>query len=80
MIFLGNIIDNNKASGEWKNQLTTKISFILSKDSDGKRLMHSKSDNMEIVTGKNTDEIINEVISSLLRRYQISFEESMKVT
>lgn len=42
--------------------------------------MHSKSDNMEIVTGKNTDEIIKEVISSLLRRYQISFEESMKVT
>lgn len=42
--------------------------------------MHSKSDNMEIVTGENTDEIINEVISSLLRRYQISFEESMKVT
>lgn len=42
--------------------------------------MHSKSDNMEIVTGKNTDEIINEVISSLRRRYQISFEESMKVT
>ena len=35
---------------------------------------------MEIVTVKNTDEIINEVISSLLRRYQISFEESMKVT
>lgn len=57
-----------------------KISFILSKDNDGKRLMHSKSDNMEIVIGKDTDEIINEVISSLLRRYQISFEESMKVT
>ena len=42
------------------------------------RLMHTKSDNIKIMMGSETDEIIEEHFESLLQRYQEGFEESMK--
>ena len=40
--------------------------------------MHSKSDNSEIMTYGKTDEVIKERFESLLNRYQIGLETSMK--
>ena len=40
--------------------------------------MHSKSTNTEIMTGNETNKIINELFESLLTRYQLALEESMK--
>ena len=40
--------------------------------------MHSKCDNIEIMMGSATDEIIEEIFDSLLQRYQEGLEESMK--
>ena len=40
--------------------------------------MHSRSDNIEIMIGDKTDEIIKEIFQSLLTRYQTSLETSMK--
>ena len=37
-----------------------------------------KSDNIEIMMGSETDEIIKEIFESLLQRYQQRLEESMK--
>ena len=45
---------------EWKIQLTMAINFNSSKDSDETRNMHTKSNNVEIMMGSGTDEIINE--------------------
>ena len=45
------------------------INFISSKDSDETRTTHTKSDNMEIMIGSETDEIIEETFKSLLQRY-----------
>ena len=46
------------------------INFISSKlDSDETRTMHTKSDNIEIMMGSETDEIIEELFKSLLKRY-----------
>ena len=47
-------------------------------DNDEERVMHSKSDDIEITTNYKTDEIIEENFQSLLSRYQIGFETSMK--
>ena len=55
-----------------------KINFISSKDSDETRTMHTTSDNIEIMMGSETDEIIEELFESLLQRYQEGLEESMK--
>ena len=37
--------------------------------------MHSNSNNIEIMIGNETDEIINELSESLFTRYQLSLEE-----
>ena len=54
------------------------IHFISSNDSDEIRNMHTTSDNIEIMMGNETDEIIEELFKSLLQRYQEGLEESMK--
>ena len=54
------------------------INFISSKSSDEIRKMHTKINNVEIIIGSETDEIIEEPFESLLQRYQEGLEESMK--
>ena len=40
--------------------------------------MHTKSDNIGIMMGSETNETIEELFNSLLQRYQEGLEESMK--
>ena len=47
-----------KTSSKWKIQLTMAINFISSKNSDETRTMHTKSNNVEIMVGSETNEII----------------------
>ena len=55
------------------------INFIYSKvDSNETRTMHTQSDNIQIMMGSETDEIIEEIFKSLLQRYQEGLEESMR--
>ena len=54
------------------------MNFISSKDSDETGNMHTKSNNMEIRTGNQTDEIIKKHFWSLLKNYQKDLEESMR--
>ena len=42
--------------------------------------MHSKSDNIEIMIGKETDEVLKETFESICPKYQIGLEESIKGT
>ena len=44
--YLYELIDDHKAQGKWKTQLTMTINFIFSKDSDETRIMHKYSDNI----------------------------------
>ena len=74
----GNRIIDYKTQSEWKIQLTMKINFISSKESEETRNMSTKIDNIEIMMGSETDEIIEELFESLLQRYQEGLEESMK--
>ena len=48
--------------------------FTSSKDSDETRIMYSKSDNLEIKIGSETDKIIEDFFESLLQRYQKCLE------
>ena len=54
------------------------INFISSKDSDETRTMHTKSNNVEIMMGSETDEIIEDLFESFLQEYQKRLEESMR--
>ena len=78
-IHSGNTIIKHKTQREWKIDLIMAIHFISSKeDSDETRTMRTKSDNIEIMMGKETDGIIKEHFKSLLQRYQDGLEESMR--
>ena len=77
-IHSGNTITEHKTQGQWKIHLAMAINFIFSKDSDETRTMRTKSDNIEIMMGSETDEIIEELFKSLLKKYQEGLEESMK--
>ena len=54
------------------------INFISSKDSDQTSTMHRESNNIEIMMGNETDEIIKQFFNSLLQKYQEALEESMR--
>ena len=71
------VIDYETTLGEWKIQLTMTINFVSSKY-DGICTMHTKSDNIEIMMGSETNEITEELFKLLLQRYQEGLEESMK--
>ena len=54
------------------------INFISSKDSDETRTMHIKSNNVEIMIGGETNEIIKDLFESFLQKYREGLEESMR--
>ena len=51
---------------------------MSSKDNDEDRVVHSKSDNVEMMINYEDDEVIEELFQSLLSSYQIGLETSMK--
>ena len=56
------------------------ISFIFSKDSDEVPTMRTKSNNIEIMMGNETDEIIEEFCEFLLQTYQEGLKEKIRGT
>ena len=71
-------INNLKKSDMWIDQLTIANNFISSIDkNDEEHLMHSKSDNIEIMINDEADEVIKKLFDSLKNRYQNNLE-SMK--
>ena len=68
--YLKHIINNLKKSDTWKIQLTIANNFISSRDNDKEHVMHSKSDNIEIMINDEVDKVIKELFDSLKHRYQ----------
>ena len=64
---------------KWKIQLTIAINFISSKDSNETRTMQTKSNNVEIMMGSETDEIIKDIFESFCQKYQEGLENSIFV-
>ena len=65
-----NTIIKRKTQSALEIQLTITINFNSSKpDSDETRIKHTKSYNVEIMMGNETDEIIEDLFKSLLQRY-----------
>ena len=56
-MYLKDIINNLKKLDAWKIQLTIANNFISSLHNDEERVMHSKSDNIEIMISNKADEI-----------------------
>ena len=77
--YLRDMINDHKTQSEWKIQVTIEINFISSNpDFDETRTMRARSDNIDIMLGSETDEIIEDLFKSLCKRYQEGLEESMR--
>ena len=72
------MINDHKTRKEWKILLTMQINFISSKDSGETHTMHTKSNNIEIMMGNETVEIVEKLFESPLQNYQKDLEESMR--
>ena len=72
------IFDYESQFGEWKIQLTMWTNSVSSKYFKETGTMHSKSDNIKIMMGSKTNDIIDELFHSLLQRYKKASEESRK--
>ena len=78
-IHSGNKVIKHEIQSEWKIQLTMEINFNSSKPIfDEIHTMHTKSSNVEIMIGNETDGIIEDLFKSFLERYQEGLEESMR--
>ena len=67
--YLKDMIDKHKARGEWKLQLSMLIIFVSLTDANETREMHTKRDNITIMSSIKTDDAINELFSTFRRRY-----------
>ena len=77
--YLVDITNDYKNKGEWKIQLTTAINFISFKpNSDVTSIMHTKSNNIEIMIGSDTDEVTEDFFKFVLQKYQENLEEKMR--
>ena len=65
--YLRDMTDNNKARGGWKIQLTMRIIFVSFIDANETREMHTKSDNITIMSGIETEDVINELFNTFRR-------------
>ena len=54
----------------WKIQISMRINFISSKDTRETRTIYLWSDNVSIMWGSDTDDIIRELLRSFLKNYQ----------
>ena len=74
-----NTINYYKNKGEWKVQLIAEINFIsLKPGSDETRIMHTRSDNIEIMIGDDNDDIIEELFKSFLQKYEENLQNKMR--
>ena len=71
--YLKDIKNNLKKLGTWKIQLTIAINFISSIDNDEERVMHSKSDNLEVMVNDGADKVTTELFNFLKSRYQVVY-------
>ena len=75
---LKDMIDDYKSKGEWKIQITMRIIFTSFIDKNETEVMHTKSDNVEIMNGTDTSDAINKLINFFMKRDQEGLETKMK--
>ena len=72
------MINHHNTRRKWKIQLTMRIKFISLKYSKEIRNTHTKSCNTEIMLGNETNDIIEELLKSLLQSYKKDLKELMR--
>ena len=73
--YLYDLINNHRiARRVWKIQINMRINFISSKDTGETRTIYTWSNNVSIMPGRDTNDIIKELFESFLHDYQEKLE------
>ena len=74
MPYLNGLINDHKTirnnSNEWKIQINMHVNFVSSNDTGETRTIFVWSDNEEIRSGNETDDIVKGLLNSFLNNYQ----------
>ena len=74
MPYLSDLINDHKTirnnSNEWKIQINMHVNFVSSNDAGEARTIFVWSDNEEVRSGNETDDIIKGLLNSFLNNYQ----------
>ena len=77
--YLNDLINVYKAKGEWKLQLSAESSVISQKPgSDETRIMFTRSTTGKFMIGSETEEVAENLIMSILQKYQDNLQNKMK--
>ena len=77
--YLYDLINVYKAKGEWKLQLSAEISFVSQKPgSNENRVMYTRSTPEEFMTVSEREEVAENLIMSILQKYQDNLQNKMK--
>ena len=77
--YLNDLTNVYKAKGEWKLQISAEISFVSQKPgSDETRTMFTRSTPEEFMIGSETEEVAENLIMSILQKYQDNLQNKMK--
>ena len=76
--YLKDLIDDHKGKGEWTIQLSMQMIFVSFIDANETLEMHTKSDNITIMSGTETEDVIKELFNTFRKRYQEGLETKMK--
>ena len=75
--FLYDLTDFYQTVGEWKIQLSMQVNFIADNYDKKGLILHTKSDNVEIMRGIDTKTIVTKLYDTLKQRYQEGLETKM---
>ena len=77
--YLRELINQHKNEGEWKVQLSAEINFIsLKPGTNETRVMYTRSDNEEFMSGDDTNKIIKLLFESFLKRFEENLQNKMR--
>ena len=72
------MIHDYKAKSESKIQLSKRMIFVSFIDANEALEMHTKSDKIAIMSGIETEDVINDLFDTFRKRYQEGLETKMK--
>ena len=74
-LYFKDMIDDYKSKGEWKIQLSMRMIFVSFTDANETRDMYTKNDNITIMSGIETDDVINELFNSFIEDIRKDYKQ-----
>ena len=70
--------DNDSDRAEWKIQLTLQNNCVSTKYFENTRTIYTKSEPIEIIMGSDTNDVINRLFDTTLKRFQQAIKASIE--